>query len=141
MTVAVTGAAGAIGYSLLFKIASGEMLGPDQPVVLSLLDLPTSMDKVQGVSPPPRHRRVALRRHAATPLPRHPVGTSVTGVTGVTSVTACVWWAVCAAAFVHATRLPVSPRPAPPRRAGPRRAFPHLTSPPCLACLTSLYLY
>ncbi|KAG8462653.1 hypothetical protein KFE25_004629 [Diacronema lutheri] len=49
VTVAVTGAAGAIGYSLLFKIASGEMLGPDQPVVLSLLDLPTSMDKVQGV--------------------------------------------------------------------------------------------
>ena len=38
--VAVTGAAGQIGYSLLFRIASGEMLGPDQPVILQLLELP-----------------------------------------------------------------------------------------------------
>ena len=38
--VAVTGAAGQIGYSLLFRIASGEMLGPDQPVALSLLEIP-----------------------------------------------------------------------------------------------------
>jgi len=38
--VAVTGAAGQIGYSLLFRIASGEMLGPDQPVALHLLDIP-----------------------------------------------------------------------------------------------------
>ncbi|MDR3220975.1 MAG: malate dehydrogenase [Candidatus Accumulibacter sp.] len=38
--VAVTGAAGQIGYSLLFRIASGEMLGKDQPVILQLLDLP-----------------------------------------------------------------------------------------------------
>jgi malate dehydrogenase len=40
MRVAVTGAAGQIGYSLLFRIASGEMLGKDQPVILQLLDLP-----------------------------------------------------------------------------------------------------
>jgi len=39
--VAVTGAAGQIGYALLFRIASGEMLGPDQPVILQLLELPT----------------------------------------------------------------------------------------------------
>src|SRR5215210_7179585 len=40
MRVAVTGAAGQIGYSLLFRIASGEMLGEDQPVVLQLLEIP-----------------------------------------------------------------------------------------------------
>ncbi|HSN45817.1 MAG TPA: malate dehydrogenase [Casimicrobiaceae bacterium] len=44
--VAVTGAAGQIGYSLLFRIASGEMLGRDQPVVLQLLELP--IDKAQA---------------------------------------------------------------------------------------------
>jgi len=44
--VAVTGAAGQIGYSLLFRIASGEMLGKDQPVVLQMLELP--MDKAQA---------------------------------------------------------------------------------------------
>lgn len=49
VNVAVTGAAGAIAYSLLFKIAAGEMLGPDQPVNLHLLDLPDTEDKVKGV--------------------------------------------------------------------------------------------
>jgi malate dehydrogenase len=44
--VAVTGAAGQIGYSLLFQIAAGEMLGRDQPVVLQLLELP--LDKAQA---------------------------------------------------------------------------------------------
>ena len=44
--VAVTGAAGQIGYSLLFRIASGEMLGKDQPVILQLLELP--IDKAQA---------------------------------------------------------------------------------------------
>jgi malate dehydrogenase len=44
--VAVTGAAGQIGYSLLFRIASGEMLGPDQPVILQMLELP--MEKAQA---------------------------------------------------------------------------------------------
>ena len=39
--VAVTGAAGNIGYALLFRIASGEMLGKDQPVILQLLEIPT----------------------------------------------------------------------------------------------------
>ena len=38
--VAVTGAAGAIGYSILFRIASGELFGPDQPVILHLVDVP-----------------------------------------------------------------------------------------------------
>jgi malate dehydrogenase len=44
--VAVTGAAGQIGYSLLFRIASGEMLGADQPVILQMLELP--MEKAQA---------------------------------------------------------------------------------------------
>ncbi len=44
--VAVTGAAGQIGYSVLFRIASGQMLGPDQPVILQLLELP--LDKAQA---------------------------------------------------------------------------------------------
>jgi len=46
LRVAVTGAAGQIGYSLLFRIASGEMLGRDQPVILQLLELP--LDKAQA---------------------------------------------------------------------------------------------
>lgn len=47
--VAVTGAAGQIGYSLLFRIASGDMLGPDQPVILQLLEVSPAMDALQGV--------------------------------------------------------------------------------------------
>lgn len=48
--VAVTGAAGSIGYSLLFRIASGEMLGPDQPLELNLLEIPPQMDALEGVA-------------------------------------------------------------------------------------------
>jgi len=47
--IAVTGAAGQIGYSLLFRIASGEMLGRDQPVFLKLLELPQAQKALQGV--------------------------------------------------------------------------------------------
>jgi len=47
--VAVTGAAGQIGYALLFRIASGEMLGKDQPVILQLLDLPQAQEALKGV--------------------------------------------------------------------------------------------
>lgn len=47
--IAVTGAAGQIGYSLLFRIASGEMLGKDQPVILQLLDLPEALKICDGV--------------------------------------------------------------------------------------------
>ena len=47
--VAVTGAAGQIGYSLLFRIASGEMLGPDQPVILQLLEITPALKALQGV--------------------------------------------------------------------------------------------
>ena len=47
--VAVTGAAGQIGYSLIFRIAAGEMLGPDQPVSLHLLEIPPAMDALAGV--------------------------------------------------------------------------------------------
>jgi malate dehydrogenase len=47
--VAVTGAAGQIGYSLLFRIASGQMLGPDQPVILQLLEVTPAMKALEGV--------------------------------------------------------------------------------------------
>ncbi|HEX4120854.1 MAG TPA: malate dehydrogenase [Verrucomicrobiae bacterium] len=47
--IAVTGAAGAIGYSILFRIASGELFGPDQPVVLHLVDIPEAVPALQGV--------------------------------------------------------------------------------------------
>jgi malate dehydrogenase len=47
--VAVTGAAGAIGYSLLFRIAAGEMLGKDTPVHLQLVEIPDAMDTLKGV--------------------------------------------------------------------------------------------
>ena len=47
--VTVTGAAGQISYSLLFRIASGDMLGADQPVTLQLLDIPPAMDALSGV--------------------------------------------------------------------------------------------
>jgi len=49
ITVAVTGAAGAIGYSILFKIASGQMFGPKQPVNLQLLELPQMQNALKGV--------------------------------------------------------------------------------------------
>src|SRR5712672_2298121 len=47
--VAVTGAAGQIGYSLLFRIASGTMFGPDQPVELELIEIPEAMKALEGV--------------------------------------------------------------------------------------------
>src|SRR5687768_10038850 len=48
--VAVTGAAGQIGYSLLFRIASGAMLGPDQPVTLQLLEITPALGSLRGVA-------------------------------------------------------------------------------------------
>src|SRR5208282_4926465 len=47
--IAVTGAAGAIGYSILFRIVSGEVFGPDQPVILNLVDIPEALPILQGV--------------------------------------------------------------------------------------------
>lgn len=47
--VAITGAAGQISYSLLFRVASGQMLGTDQPVILQLLEIPPAMDALNGV--------------------------------------------------------------------------------------------
>jgi malate dehydrogenase len=47
--IAVTGAAGQIGYSLLFRIASGTMLGPDQPIELSLIEIPPVLPALEGV--------------------------------------------------------------------------------------------
>ncbi len=47
--IAVTGAAGHISYALLFRIARGDLLGPDQPVILQLLEIPVAMDALHGV--------------------------------------------------------------------------------------------
>ena len=47
--VAVTGAAGQIGYALLFRIASGQMFGPDQPLSLHLIEIPTVLGALEGV--------------------------------------------------------------------------------------------
>ena len=48
LRVAVTGANGNIGYAAIFRIASGELLGPDQPVILHLLELPHVLDSLKG---------------------------------------------------------------------------------------------
>jgi malate dehydrogenase len=48
--VAVTGAAGQIGYALLFRIASGQLLGPDKPVRLSLLEIPAAVKAAEGTA-------------------------------------------------------------------------------------------
>jgi len=48
--VAITGAAGQIGYQLAFRIASGQMLGIDQPVILQLLEIPPALDALKGVA-------------------------------------------------------------------------------------------
>jgi malate dehydrogenase len=47
--VTITGAAGQIGYQLAFRIASGQMLGPDQPVILQLLEIPPALAALEGV--------------------------------------------------------------------------------------------
>jgi malate dehydrogenase len=47
--VAITGAAGQIGYSLLFRVASGELFGPEQPVALHLIEIPPALDALKGV--------------------------------------------------------------------------------------------
>ena len=48
--VAVTGAAGQIGYALLFRIASGHLLGPETPVHLSLLEIPQAVKAAEGTA-------------------------------------------------------------------------------------------
>ena len=50
VTVTITGAAGQIGYQLAFRIASGQMLGDDQPVTLKLLEIPPALPALQGVA-------------------------------------------------------------------------------------------
>lgn len=47
--IAITGGAGQISYSLIFRIAAGDMLGPDQPVILQLLEIPQAMEALNGV--------------------------------------------------------------------------------------------
>src|SRR3954452_614838 len=47
--VAITGAAGQIGYALVFRVASGAMFGPEQPVALNLIEIPPALDALKGV--------------------------------------------------------------------------------------------
>ncbi len=47
--IAITGAAGQIGYSLLFRVAAGDLLGPDQPVIVQLLEIPPALGALKGV--------------------------------------------------------------------------------------------
>jgi malate dehydrogenase len=50
LRVAITGAAGQIGYQLAFRIASGQLFGPEQPVTLQLLEITPAMDALRGVA-------------------------------------------------------------------------------------------
>src|ERR671911_1269330 len=50
VNVTVTGAAGQIGYALLFRIAAGQMLGPDTPVALKLLEIPDAVQAAEGTA-------------------------------------------------------------------------------------------
>ena len=50
VTVTVTGAAGQIGYALLFRIASGQLLDPDTPVKLNLLEIPQAVKAAEGTA-------------------------------------------------------------------------------------------
>jgi malate dehydrogenase len=47
--VAVSGGAGQIAYNLLFRIGNGEVFGPDQPVILHVLEIPEAMEALKGV--------------------------------------------------------------------------------------------
>ena len=49
VTVTITGAAGQLGYALVFRVTSGAMLGPEQPVILKLLEIPPAMNALNGV--------------------------------------------------------------------------------------------
>ncbi|MBW3556382.1 MAG: malate dehydrogenase [Actinobacteria bacterium] len=68
LQVTVTGAAGQIGYGLVFRIASGQLLGPDQPLVLRLLEIEPAMKSLEGV--------IMELQDCAFPLLRDVVGTS-----------------------------------------------------------------
>ncbi len=47
--VAITGAAGNIGYAMAFRIAAGDMLGKDQPIILQLIEIPQALEALKGV--------------------------------------------------------------------------------------------
>ena len=60
--VAITGAAGQIGYQLSFRIASGQLLGPDQPVILQLLEIAPALDALKGCCYGTRRLRISNPR-------------------------------------------------------------------------------
>ncbi len=49
MRIAVTGAAGNVGYALLFRLASGAVFGPDTPIILHLIELESALPALEGV--------------------------------------------------------------------------------------------
>ena len=67
--VTITGAAGQISYSLLFRIASGQMLGPQQPVELSLLEIPQAMKALEGVAMELNDCAFPLVQNLRAPIP------------------------------------------------------------------------
>ena len=74
--VTISGAAGNIGYALAFRVAAGDMLGPDQPVILQLLEITPALDALKGVA-------MELNDHccaASSPLttPMSPSRTAIT---------------------------------------------------------------
>ena len=64
--IAVTGAAGQISYSLLFRLAAGDLLGPDQPIILHLLEITPAMDALKGVVMEPNDCAYPLLRKIIT---------------------------------------------------------------------------
>src|ERR671920_337504 len=76
--VTVTGAAGQIGYALLFRIASGQMLGPDQPVRLRLLEIPQAVKAAEGTAMTRLDHNRAIAQLAAK------TGAAVSDITNMT---------------------------------------------------------
>ena len=66
--VAVTGAAGQIGYSIVFRIASGQLLGSEQPIELSLLEIPQAI-KAALIAPRRRPARTAINTTTTLGIP------------------------------------------------------------------------
>ena len=68
VTITITGAGGQIGYALLFRIASGAMLGAETPVRLNLLEIPQGLKAAEVHRLDPRTSRLALKAHRVARL-------------------------------------------------------------------------
>src|SRR6202008_4080279 len=72
VTVTVTGAAGQIGYALLFRVASGQLLGPDVPIRLRLLEITPALKAAEGTAMELDDSAFPLRTGINTPAPVPP---------------------------------------------------------------------